>query len=309
MEAVFASRDDALTSANIVVLAYWYGDTAKALPLLEAEVEHALAKGQLARAARTQAFVAFSQAALGRLDQVRDTMERTEALAARLGMPVPSILQAKEIIATTTDEGLEELLGAVAPLTARVIPALAWLQGSFYAWSARIAARLGQPDEAFRCLGLLAPWLERAPAWTVGLPMMASHAAEALWVMERQDHLELIEGTVLEKVVAPDFRNPMVDGRLTLARLCALTGRHDEAVSWFGKAREVLTEQGARPLLAIADYDEALMYARRNGLGDAESARPLLEQARAQFEAIGMNGWIRRADELEAQLKASLAEQ
>jgi class 3 adenylate cyclase/tetratricopeptide (TPR) repeat protein len=306
MEAVFASREEALTSGNIVVLAYWYGDLIKSIPLFEAEVEHALAKGQLARAARTQAFVAFSLAALGRLDKVRDTMERTEALAARLGMPVPSILQAKEIIVTTTDEGLEELLAAVAPLTARVIPALAWLQGSFYAWSARIAARLGQPDEALRCLGLLVPWLERAPAWTVSWPMITSHAAEALWVMERHDHLELIEATVREKVVAPDFRNPMVDGRLTLARLCALTDRHDEALSWFGKAREVVTEQGARPLLAIVDYDEALMYARRGGPGDAEAAQTLVQPARAQFEAIGMNGWIRRADELAAQLKERL---
>ncbi len=44
-------------------------------------------------------------------------MEQSEALAARLGMPVPTILQAKEVIATATDEGLEELAGAVAPLT------------------------------------------------------------------------------------------------------------------------------------------------------------------------------------------------
>jgi class 3 adenylate cyclase/tetratricopeptide (TPR) repeat protein len=306
MEAVFASRDEALSSANILVLGYWYGDLAGALPLLMAEVEKALAKGQLARAARTQAFVSFTQAGLGRFDEMRDAMEQTEALAARLGMPVPSILQAKETIALATDEGLEELAGAVTPLTAKVIPALAWLQGGFYAWITRIAARLGQTDEALRCLGLLAPWLERAPAWTVGFPLIASHAAEALWVLERLDHVELIEGALREKVVAPDFRSPMVDGRLALARLCALTGRHDEAASWFSKAREVLTEQGARPLLAIVDYDEALMYARRNEPGDAETARPLLEAARSQFESIGMNGWIRRADELAAQLKERL---
>ncbi len=306
MEAVFASREEALTSGNIVVLAYWYGDVAKALPLFKAEVEHALAKGQLARAARTEGLSVMCEVGLGRLDDVRDTMERTETLAARLGMPVPTILQAKEVLATATDEGLEELLAAVAPLTARVIPALAWLQGSCYAWNARIAARIGQPDEALRCLGLLVPWLERAPAWTIGWPMISSHAAEALWVLERHDHLELIEATVREKVVAPDFRNPMVDGRLTLARLCALTGRQDEAISWFTKAREVLTEQGAGPLLAIVDYDEALMYFRANGPGDAEAAQTLVEPARAQFEAIGMSGWIRRADELAAQLKERL---
>jgi class 3 adenylate cyclase/tetratricopeptide (TPR) repeat protein len=305
MEAVFASRDEALTSANIVILAYWAGEQAKALPLMMAQVEQALAKGQLARAARCQGMVAFCQSGLGQLDAVRESMEQTEALAARLGMPVPTILQAKEIFAMATDEGLEELLGAVAPLTARVIPALAWLQGSFYAWSARIAARLGQPDEALRCLGLLVPWLERAPAWALGMPMLTSHAAEALWVLERLDHVELIEGALREKVIAPDFRGVMVDGRLALARLCALTGRQDEAISWFEKAREVLTEQSALPLLAIVDYDEALMYTRRNGPGDADAARPLLERARAQFETIGMNGWIRRADELAAQLKES----
>lgn len=309
MEAVFASREEALTSSNIVVLAYWYGDLAGSLPLFEAEVEKALAKGQLARAARTQGIAAFTCAGLGHLDKARDAMERTEALATRLGMPVPTILQAKEVLVTVTDEGLEELLGAVAPFTAKVIPALAWLQGSFYAWSARIAARLGQPDEALRCLGLLVPWLERAPAWTVGWPTITSHAAEALWVMERHDHLELIEVAVRKKVVAPDFRNSMVDGRLTLARLCALTGRQEEASSWFSKAREVLTEQGARPLLAIVDYDEALMYARRNAPGDTEAAQTLLHPARAQFDAIGMSGWIRQADELEAQLKARFAEQ
>jgi tetratricopeptide (TPR) repeat protein len=305
MEAIFASREEALTSSNIVVLSYWYGDYAKAGPLFAAEVEQALAKGQLARAARTAALLAFVHAALGRLDAVRDTIEQSEAFAARLGMPVPSILQAKECIATATDEGLEELAAAVAPLTAKVIPALAWLQGGFYAYIARISARLGQRDEALRCLGLLVPWLERAPAWTLGMPMMASHAAEALWVLERQDHLDLVERALREKVVAPDFRNAMVDGRLALARLCALTDRHDEALSWFAKAREALTEQGARPLLAITDYDEALMYTRRGGPGDAETAGLLLEQARAQFETIGMNGWIRRADELASHLKAA----
>lgn len=81
-------------------------------------------------------------------------------------------------------------------------------------------------------------------------------------------------------------------------REAALSGRHDEAVSWFAEARRVLTEQGARSLLAICDYDEALMYARRGAPGDVRGARPLLEAARRQFEVMGMTGWIRRAEEL-----------
>src|SRR5205814_8459484 len=65
MEAVFASRDEALTSTNLVVLGYWCGDMAGALPLYMAEVEKALAKGQLARAARTQALLAWATGCLG----------------------------------------------------------------------------------------------------------------------------------------------------------------------------------------------------------------------------------------------------
>ena len=55
----------------------------------------------------------------------------------------------------------------------------------------------------------------------------------------------------------------MRDGRLSLARLCALQGRYEEASQWFASAREVFQEQGGRPLLAIADFDEAVYVASR----------------------------------------------
>src|SRR5262249_29552623 len=72
----------------------------------------------------------------------------------------------------------------------------------------------------------------------------------------------------------------------------------DEAADWFSRARTVLEEQGARPLRAITDFDEALMFQRRGAPGDRERAHALLERARAQFEDIGMSGWLRRAAEL-----------
>src|SRR5262249_12831247 len=67
---------------------------------------------------------------------------------------------------------------------------------------------------------------------------------------------------------------------------------------WFARARRVLDEQGARPLRAIVDYDEALMYVRRGDPGDVERAAPLLDAALAQFRGIGMPGWIRCAEHL-----------
>jgi hypothetical protein len=80
--------------------------------------------------------------------------------------------------------------------------------------------------------------------------------------------------------------------------LCALQGRYDEAGEWFANSRAVLEEQRARPLLAIADFDEAMMYARRGATGDKDHARSLLNAAIDQFSSIGMTGWLRRAQAL-----------
>jgi ATP/maltotriose-dependent transcriptional regulator MalT len=93
----------------------------------------------------------------------------------------------------------------------------------------------------------------------------------------------------------PTSATPNVDGRLVLARLCALRGRWDEAADWFARARTVLEEQGARPLRAIADFDEAVMYQRRGAPGDRERALGVLDRARRRFEELGMTGWLRRA--------------
>jgi tetratricopeptide (TPR) repeat protein len=148
---------------------------------------------------------------------------------------------------------------------------------------------------------LVAP-LERAPANAANYPVLAAVPANALWNIERTEHIEVIERALREKVVGPDFRYVGQDGRLALARLCALTGRYDEAREWFAKSRAVLEEDGCRPLRAIVDHDEALMYVRRNADGDAERARPLLAAALARFHEIGMTGWVRRAEKLRASL-------
>jgi hypothetical protein len=40
------------------------------------------------------------------------------------------------------------------------------------------------------------------------------------------------------------------------------------------------------------------MYVRRAQRGDRQRALPLLDAALVQFDAIGMPGWVRRAEEL-----------
>jgi hypothetical protein len=88
----------------------------------------------------------------------------------------------------------------------------------------------------------------------------------------------------------------MVDGRLSMAHLCALQRRYDEAIDWFAQARTVLDAQGARPLRAIVDFDEALMYYRRAAAGDTGRMQSLLEVALPQLRALEMTGWVRRAE-------------
>ena len=148
-------------------------------------------------------------------------------------------------------------------------------------------------------IGRLVAPLERAPGWAPNYVAIACIAANTLWYLVRTDHIEVIERSLRDKVIAPDFRYPMQDGRHALGLVCALDGRFEEATDWFAKARAVLDEQGARPLRAIVDFDEALMYHRRGEKGDAELGRPLLEAALAQFRKLGMMGWIRRAEELQ----------
>lgn len=297
MEAVMACRADAYTSVNFFVLHYWAGEYLGTLPSMQEEAARSLSRGQLNRAARCTAAAAIVESALGRLDDARRSLDEAKALAGRAGQPVWATLLAQETLAVACDDGLDELAATLAPLLTSTAPSLLWASGSIYAWGARVAARLGRDDEAIGLLGRLVPWLEGAPAWAIAFPVMACHAAEVLWLLERTDHVPVVERALLEKVIAPDFRTPMVDGRLALARLCALQGRHDEALKWLAEARRVLEEQSALPLLAIADFDEATMDLRGGGPGAADLARPLLEVALRQFSSLGMSGWVRRAEE------------
>jgi class 3 adenylate cyclase len=298
MVGVYASGAEAGAGTNLAALVYWAGEWSRALPRLEAEAEKALARGQLARAARCWSFMAACQTAHGCLVEARDALDHAQALAARVGQPIAVAVIAQELLVHALNEGWEDLAAVFEPLTAPKNPVITWFLGYACGAAARAGARRGQSEVALRFVQVLVPWLEQAPAWAVGFHKMACDAAETLWLLERLDHIGVVEAALREKVVAPDFRFPMADGRLALARLCALQDRHDEAVSWFAEARQVLSEQGARPLLAITDYDEALMYVRRAGPGDAERSRPLLDAALRQFESIGMTGWIRRAEEL-----------
>lgn len=157
---------------------------------------------------------------------------------------------------------------------------------------------MGRVAAAMRRLGRTLPALQQSPIWTDNYARISCDAAETLWLTRQIDFIEIVAASLHDKVIALDLKYPMADGRLALARLYALLGRCDDARDWFARSRTILDEQGARPLRAIVDYDQALMYARRAASGDRERSAPLLEAALVQFRAIGMPGWIRRAEHL-----------
>ncbi|MEX1253735.1 MAG: AAA family ATPase [Dehalococcoidia bacterium] len=299
--STFSSRADILERLSDFppALAFDAGEYRRALPLFEADASQAEQEGRLAWAAAHWAQVARMHNALGDLPAARQSYETAAAFAGRLAGPSMQALQLAGARWEMRTARLEETDAVIAEIEGLLQqPALEnqWAFAVIRAAAAAAYALVGRDDEALRWLATMPSAIERAPLWAPNYTLLPCVAALALWWLNRTDHLEVIERNLREKVIAPDLRYPMQDGRLSVARLCALAGRYDEAVDWFAQARAVLDEQGARPLRAVVDADEALMCQRR---GQRERAAPLWDAALQQFREIGMTGWVRRAEELQ----------
>ena len=314
------SREDLLSrlTGNPFALASQAGEFQSSLrPLMEL-AEQRVRQGQIGQGASAWATLARCHNALGELAAAQQAYGCALALAMRVPDANPllwfgyTIYEMRLAMYGWPDEGGQRASDVRRQVGSRVSLAASGVAAGVRAILALESARLGQTEEAIEGLQTILVALERgapSPPWSVESTHSASvvntygpmscDAAATLWLLERTDHIEVIERGIREKVVAPDFRCPMRDGRHALAQLCALKGRHDEAVAWFAKAREVLDDQGARPLRAIVDYDEALMYVRRGRRGDRGRAMPLVEAALSQFREIGMTGWIVLGEKLE----------
>jgi tetratricopeptide (TPR) repeat protein len=244
--------------------------------------------------------MASCEAALGDLAASSDTFARAMEIADRANAPpfVRIQMQVPVEHAVVRGQGFEIMAVALEALAAQHADENRFAMAAVRAAAAAFHAWTGQAEDALRLLTSVTPAIERAPGNASIYTLVIGCAAETLWALGRTEAIEVIERNLREKTLALDFRYPHVDARLSLARLLALQARYDEASEWFASARAVLDEQGARPLRARTDLDEALMYLRRGAAGDAQRAAPLLEAAIEQFQAIGMPGWIKRAEEL-----------
>jgi tetratricopeptide (TPR) repeat protein len=310
------NREDAIAQATEVragwwddrrraeLLMRWAGDYRSAKELFRPWAERHERQGDVANAVNSWGNVARCCYALGELGEADAALARCEALASRLmATSVAGVVAAATRFYGGYVRGeFESLFAELGARFAQPRPEERWVAGAWRAAGAELMALNGHADGAISVLATVIPALERAEGSFLLYSTIACTAAGALWAADRTDYLGVIERNLREKVVEPDFRAVGVDGRLSLARLSALSGRFEEASEWFARARAVFEQQGARPLRAIADHDEALMFVRRAADGDRERALPLLDAALAQFREIGMTGWLRRGADLRKQV-------
>ena len=300
----YASREDVLVRGgddDAVATTYLAGEYRRGLALWQQLAARHEERGQIAIALSDWAQVARCHNALGDFATAQDAYDKAVALSARLAGPSPQALQvfsARLDLRFTVDPENEESLAEAEPLLQQPAAENHYAFAALQAVAALAYAGLGQPEKALHALGTLVAPLERAPGWANSYTLVACLCATALWALQRTDHIEVIERNLREKVITPDFRFPMQDGRLAMAQIAALQDRYEEANSWFAQARHVLDEQGARPLRAITDMTEAEMNFRRAGSPVGAPAPPQLDAALEQFRTLGMTGWIRRSESL-----------
>jgi tetratricopeptide (TPR) repeat protein len=279
-------------------VAHLGGDLRRAATLLLESLSLALTRGELSAACQDLVQISILRSALGDLDAAEGCAAwatRLVTSARETSVLYSNLVSARAGLTWTRGEGFEGLILAGEAILERTAPDQAFARTGLLSSLAEGYALIGKAAQAEAAARRVLPAIERAPGWSKGYAGVLGNVVSACWWVALPMAGEPLERNLREKVLAPDFRSVNTDARLSLARLCALQGRFDEAVEWFAKAREVLDEQGARPLRAITDYDEALMYARRGATGDRARAAPLLDRAVAQFRAIGMPGWERRA--------------
>jgi class 3 adenylate cyclase len=180
-------------------------------------------------------------------------------------------------------------------------PDARWAMQAVVAANARAEAVVGDAERAMDLFDEALVGVRRAPGNAPNYPLIIGLLAGTLWVLDRTEHVDAIEENLRHKVLEPDLRYAEAIPPLSLAQLCALTGRDDEARQWVAAARAVVEEQGSVSLRLPIEEFEGEWALRR---GDTAAVAAAVERMRAEATHPAMAPWLDRAAELEAQASA-----
>jgi DNA-binding SARP family transcriptional activator len=166
---------------------------------------------------------------------------------------------------------------------------------------AHIHLQLGNPDRAREIMHAF------ADAEFKGIPLDSDWVVAATMLAETSAALHEHEPTaMLHALLVPvahlNAANLPEAMRGSVARYVALLDaaldRPDEAARWFEDALGANDAMGFRPWLALTQVDYARTLLVRDGPGDAEMAKGLLEEALATYRELGVTGPLERAREV-----------
>lgn len=180
-------------------------------------------------------------------------------------------------------------------------PDTRWATTAVVATNAYLSAVAGREADALAELEQVLVAVELAPGHAPNYGLIACVPVHTLWVMDRTDHLDVIEAAINSKLVATGLRYPEYVNELALAQACALTGRLDEARELVATAHAVVDESNRPPLHVHIDSFEAEWELRLDTDGDAARCRAAIERARAGCTDPAMAPWLPRLDTLDHQ--------
>jgi hypothetical protein len=298
--AAFLAKDPPRTTA---VMARWaVGDLLGILAGMEETRLTYESEGNFESVGLVNAISARCLALLGRHDEADAALDRARANLPRVperSNAAFQLLGADWLIAyvrgATPPHTPPELLG---DLTAN--PDTRWATTAVVATNAYLSAVAGHVDQVLAELEPVLVAIELAQGNAPNYGLIACVPVHTLWVMDRTDHLDLIEAAIRSKLVEPGLQYPEYVNELALAQACALTGRVDEAREWVAKAHAAVDDDGRPPLHVHIDSFEAEWELRLGDDGDGTRCRSAIERARGGCADPAMAPWLPRLDALKA---------
>lgn len=133
-------------------------------------------------------------------------------------------------------------------------------------------------------------------SWALGTATVAAFELEAV-------EFAAAYRTLAFNAIAADVGDcPTSSNALTIACTSALLGDMAGASEYFGRARASVEATRRRPLRGIIDYDQALALTRAGSV-EPERIMGLLDAALAEFRALGMEPWAKKALDLQERLR------